>query len=126
MRNTVQNVIEMLTGAILIGLGLIYLAYQYKSISKLTDRLTQEITEDKNIIKQSNTVAIDKVTGEEICAAIMGYRDYPIMVDGYLIPIDGYDFEAYFSYIKDGIYKKQYNYNDNRKITMIIYTYTGT
>lgn len=126
MRNSVINVIEMLIGSILIGLGLIYLMSQYKALSELTDTLTEKITKDDKIIRQYNNNALDQVTHAELCAAIMGYREYPIMVDDNLIPSDGQDYELYFSYVKTGLYKKEYLYDDNRNIIMLIFTFIGT
>jgi len=125
MRNSVINVMEMLTGTIIFGLGLIYLAYQYEALSGLTERLTEKSTEDKNVIQQYNINTMGNVTHAEIYAAIMGYREYPIMVDNNIIPAAGSDYELYFSYIKKGLYKKQYKYDENRNIEIILYSYLG-
>ena len=126
MRNSVINVIEMLIGSILIGLGLIYLMSQYKALSGLTDILTGKIIEDDKIIRQYSKSALDRVTHAELCASIMGYREYPIMVDDNLIPTDRQDYELYFSYIKTGVYKKENLYDDNRNIIMLKFTFIGT
>lgn len=126
MRNSVINIIETIIGAVLVGLGLIYLMSQYKVLSGLSNILTEKIIEDNKVFQQYNISDIDRVTHGEIYAAIMGYREYPIMVDNNLIPEDGQDYELYFSYIRNGLYQKQYQYDETRNIVMILYSYLGT
>ena len=126
MRSSVLNVIEVLIGAILTCLGLIYLMTQYKALSKMTDMLNEKIIEDHKIIQQYNPNTEEHATHSEIIAAIIGYREYPIMVNNNLIPVDGKDYDLYFSYIRNGLYKKGYKFDDNRKITMIIFTSIST
>ncbi len=55
----------------------------------------------------------------------MSYREYKIMVDKNIVPIYGHDYDLYFTYIKDGFYRKEYQYGANKDIVMIIYTYMG-
>lgn len=126
MRNSVTNVIELLIGAILIGLGLLYLTSQYKALSRLTDIITQETIEDSNVFQQYSDITIKQISNDEVYAAIMGYREYPIMVDDNLIPQNGQDYELYFSYIKNGIYIKKYQYDSNRNILMIVFSHLST
>ncbi|CRZ33733.1 hypothetical protein DFR55_1229 [Herbinix hemicellulosilytica] len=126
MREAVSNIVEMITGSVIISLGLIYLIFQYNTISSLTENIIKNVTEDKKFFQQYNTVDINTVSEEEIYAAIMGYREYPIMVNGSLIPPDGQDYNVYFSNIKKGLYNKEYRYDDNRNITMIIYSLKGS
>jgi len=116
---------EMLIGAVLFGLSLIYLMTHYKALSGLTNLLTEEAIKDNSAIQQYNSNALDQVNHAEIYAAIMGYREYPIMVDDNLIPVNGDEYELYFSYIKNGLYKKQYQYDANRNIEMIVYSFMG-
>ena len=126
MREAISNIIEMIIGLVIIGLGLIYLIFQYNAISRLSDSIIKKVTGDKSFFQQYNSVDINTVTEEEIYAAIMGYREYPIMVNGSLIPPDGQDYNVYFSNIKKGLYNKEYRYDDNRNITMIIYSLKGS
>lgn len=125
MRDSVIHVVELILGALLIGLGLLYLVSQQRSLSELTDLVTEQIIEDKNIYQQFNLMDINQASDKEVYAAIMGYREYPIMVNGFVIPSEGYDYELYFSHIRKGTYRKEYQYETNRRIAMIIYTYIG-
>ena len=124
MRNSVVHVIELLLGALLLGLGLLYLESQYRALSRLSDATTLSKIEDKHIFEQCGLTDINQVSDKEVYA-IMGYRQYPIMVDDFLLPINGHDYELYFTYIKSGYYKKKYQYDENRRIVMILYTYMG-
>lgn len=123
MRNTVTNIIELLIGAILMGLALVYLTSQYRALFNLTDIITQETIRDSSVFQQFSDISIKQISYEEVYAAIMGYREYPIMVDDKLIPENGYDYELYFSYVKKGLYNKEYRFDDKRKIIMIIYSF---
>lgn len=126
MRNSVINIIDILLGAFLLGLGLLYLLSQYTALSRLTDIISLQTIEDNNVYQQFNLTTIDQVYDEEVYATIMGYREHPIIVDGHVIPINGHDYELYFTYLKDGYYKKEYEYEVGRHIVMIQYTYIGT
>lgn len=125
MRNSVTHAIELLIGAILIGLGLLYLMSQYRVLSRLSDVITQDIIEDSNVFQQHSNIYIQKISHEEIYAVIMGYRDYPIMIDKNVVPQNELDYELYFSYIKDGYYQKEYSYDENRNLIIIKFSYIG-
>ena len=81
MRNSVVHVIELLLGALLLGLGLLYLESQYRALSRLSDATTLSKIEDKHIFEQCGLTDINQVSDKEVYAAIAGYRQYPIMVD---------------------------------------------
>lgn len=126
MQRSVTHIIEIIVGAILIGLGLLYLSSQYRVLSNLTDIVTLNITEDTKVIQQYDNANILHVSDKDVYTAIMGYRDYPIMVDdNVVIPLIGQDFDVYFSYIKEGRYIKDYSYNEDRNIVMILFLYQG-
>lgn len=125
MRSSAMNVIELLIGAILIGLGLIYLSSQYRSLFNLTDIISREIIEDSNLYQQYNDISINKISSDEVYAAIMGDREYPIMVDEFIIPQNGQSYQLYFTYIKNGAYLKEYRHDKNRNIIMIVFSYLG-
>ncbi|NLO08286.1 MAG: hypothetical protein GX129_00220 [Clostridiales bacterium] len=125
MRNSVINVVELILGALLIGLGLLYLMTQYRSLTQLTDIITMQAVGGDRVYQQYNLANTMEVADEEVYAAIMGYKEYPIMVDDKLIPLNGHDYELYFSYIRDGYYKKDYRYERDRQIVMVLYTYMG-
>ncbi len=126
MRNTVTNVIELLIGGILIGLGLLYLSSQYKALSRLTEIISKDIIEDNKLYPQYSFTNTNQVTDGELYSAIMGPREYPIMVDENPIPANGHDYGLYFTYIKTGDYKKEYYYDESRNIIMVVYSYLNT
>lgn len=126
MRDSIVHVIELLLGVLLIGLGLLYLNSQYKALTHLVDILALQTIEDSKVYQQYSFVTMDQVSDEEVLSTIMGYREYPIMVDSNVIPLNGHNYELYFTYLRDGYYKKEYQYEANRRIVMILYTYIGT
>ena len=126
MRNSLIYVIELTIGALFLGLGLLYLVSQYKALSRLTNTITLQTIEDNKAYRQYNITNSNEVSDIEVYAAIMGYRDYPIMVDEHIVPLNGHDYELYFSYVRDGnYYNKKYLYDTNRHISMILFTYIG-
>lgn len=118
--------IEMLIGAILMGLGLLYLGSQYRALLRLVDVISHETIEDRNVRGQYSLGDILQVRDSEVFVTIMGHREYPIMVDDDVVPLSGEDYDLYFSYIKKGNYKKEYRYDENRNIIMILFLYQGT
>ncbi|NLJ95740.1 MAG: hypothetical protein GX321_01190 [Clostridiales bacterium] len=125
MQKNVTHIIEMLIGAILIGLGLLYLTWQQRALTRLMDAISLDIVQDSCVIQQYNNTNIMQVTDKDVYVAIIGYRQCPIMVDANVIPLYGQDYELYFSYIKKGNYKKDYSYDADRNIIMIHFTYEG-
>lgn len=125
MQRSITHVIEIIIGAILIGLGLLYLSSQYRVLSNLMDIVTISITEDNKIHQQYDNTNILQVTDKDVYTAIMGYREYPIMVDDNVVLLKVQDYELYFSYIKEGNYRKDYRYDANRNIVMILFSYQG-
>jgi hypothetical protein len=126
MRTAVANIIELLIGAILIGIGLLYLTSQYRALTRLTNTISQESIKDNKVFAQYNVVSIESFNDKEVYAAIMGYREYSIMVDENLIPADGHDYELYLTYVKLGKYRKDYRYSIDRHIIMIVYSFLDT
>lgn len=126
MRDSIIHVIELILGALLLGLGLLYLMSQYRVLNRLTDNIRLQTIGDRSVYQQYNLVNTMQISDEDVYATIMGYREYPIMVDDNIVPLNGHDYELYFTFIKDGYYKKEYRYEVGRHISMILYTYIGT
>ncbi len=120
-----MDAVELLIGLMLLGLGLSYLAWQDNNLSDLTEHIIREAIENCHVLQQYNLVDVNQVSDEELYATIMGYRQYPIMVDEYTVPLNGNDYELYFTYIKEGYYKKEYQYDEERHIVMLLYSYLG-
>jgi hypothetical protein len=123
MNRSYTNVFEILVGSVLIGLGLLHLTSQYRSLLSLNERISLEIIDDKYLYQENNIPKMDRINSEELCATIMGYREYPIMIDDKLIKLDESDYETYLTYIKKGQYKKEYQYDESRHLIMILYFY---
>lgn len=125
MRNAVSNVIGLVVGAILICLALTYMTTQYKALSILTNTIAQDIMINNKLQQQYSLIDINQVSDKELIATIMGYREYPIMVDDKIIPLNGHDYNLYITYVRDGFYKKEYQYEADRRIFIIHYEYIG-
>lgn len=125
MRHSVTNIFEMMIGAILIALGLFYLTAQCKAVDQLTDRVTETVIDNSGLYQQYNYVDINRVSKAELYAIVMGYHEYPIIIDGVFIPIDENNYEYYLSLIKNGYYIKSYEYDSKNEIIQIVYRYAG-
>ncbi len=120
------NLIETLLGAIILGLGLVYLAAQYQGTEKLSSIALEIELGNENLYQQYHKNSIRQISMEELYSVLIGFREYPISIDGTLIAPDDMDYTKYISLIKEGYYTKSYLYNDTRDIIMILYTYAGT
>lgn len=108
-------------------LGLSYLKLQTETTNLFTEQIADQVADgNNNVYQQSSDVNRSIVSEEELYAMIMGYRDYPIIIDGKEISTEGDDVETYIAYLADGLYLKKYRYNSNHEIEKIIVTYTGT
>lgn len=123
MRFPVINVWEVVVGGLLIALGLLYLSAQFKTIDKLINIANETLLDDENIYQQHSNVTRNTISDDELCAIVMGYREYPIVIDGVTISTDGNDYDYYLSLIKDGSFTKKYQCNSNNQIVQIIYVY---
>ncbi len=125
MRHTITDSYELILGALLLGLGLLYLASQEERADRLLHVAMERVIEDQAINQQYNEIDINQVRDTELYAMIMGYREYPIVIDGQVIAPDGNDYPTYFGYIRKGSYTKSYRYDSGHKIMWIEYTYAG-
>ena len=125
MHRISTEIYELVIGSIILGLGLIYLTFLLCSSDRLIKIAEEEVLDNEALYQQYSTVDIMLVTSYEIYATIMGTRDYPIIIDNKKIEVEGNDYNLYFSYIKEGTYKKTYNYDRYRNILQIIYQYSG-
>lgn len=125
MRFPAINVLETIVGGLLIVLGMAYMYAQSQSVDKLTNIVNEAMIKDEHIYQQNNSVNINKISDDELYAVMMGYREYPIFIDGVSISTDSNDFDYYSSLIKEGYYTKSYQCDSNNNITQIIYTYVG-
>lgn len=119
------HIFEMIAGAVLLGMGLLYLSSQYRIMDRLSETVKKEIIQEEDIYQQYHDIHLNQVSKEELYALIMGYREYPIVIDGTAIYPDDMENEAYIPLIKDGQYKKEYVYDANHNITKIVFSYTA-
>lgn len=126
MRSGLMHTIEMIIGAILLAFGLYYLVSQAKAMNLMIDTVSDEALETRDIYSQSNEMTVYEVSDVELNAIIMGYREYPIIIDGNLINPEGTDYETYSSYIKATGYTKSYVYDSQHCIRQIVFSSKAT
>jgi hypothetical protein len=120
------NIFDIIVGAILLGLGLLYLISQYRVTKELTDKANDIVLENNELYQQYSNIDGNLISDDELYAITMGYREYPIVIDGITIATDNDNYEYNLTLIKDGFYKKSYECNAENEILRIIYSYTGT
>lgn len=125
IRVTTTNIIEMIIGAILLGLGLLYLSAQSRTVDRLIGIANEDVLAEGDLYQQFNNVDISQVSYEELVSIVIGYRDYPIVIDGHVIPTDGNDYDYYFTLISGGYYTKSYVFDAGHNLVQIIYTNSG-
>lgn len=125
MHKSIIHVLELMIGAVLLALGLTYLTSQLKMMDGLINLTCMDILENTNILQQYNDCNINLVSDEELYAMIMGYREYPIIIDGNLIEETGTEYELYSAYIQEGYYTKSYQYDSKHDIKQILFVHTG-
>lgn len=123
MRNSIIHLIEMIFGIILLALGLMYLFGQEKSLNRLINTVNDDVIDSKSIYQQSNDVDMNIVPNENLYAIVMGYREYPITIDGTEISADGTEYDYYFTLIKSGSYQRSYEFDSGHNIIKVNYTY---
>ncbi len=126
MRSGMIHLIEMMIGAIVLAFGISYLVVQIGTMNQLLVMIGDKVLKTRDIYDQSSEIAIYEVSDEELYAMIMGYREYPIIIDGNLVKTDGTDYEAYSSYIKDDFYTKCYVYDSQHCIKQIVFNHRKT
>lgn len=125
MKNAVSHVYEMILGALLFILGMWFLVSNEKVIDRMTDIVNDKVIETQDLYQQTNDVNINMISDDELYAIVIGYREYPITIDGTLIEVDGFDYENYVTLIKEGIYIRSYVFNSVHNIIRVNYTYSG-
>lgn len=125
MGNSVTSVMEITVGGLLVICGIIYLSMQSRNLEQFTSITMSNIIEDENIFQLYHDFDRNSITSDELYAVLIGYREYPIVIDGITIRTDGCDLEYYTSLIQAGRYKKEYQYDSNSKIELIRYSYLG-
>lgn len=126
MRFITKHIYEMVIGALLLALGLLYLSTQRDSIHRLVNVVKGDLIEQRDLYQQASQFDQNKVTDEHLYALLMGYREYPIVINGNEIPVDGSDYEFYFSLITQNTYTKSYVYDSGHNIIKVVFNESGT
>lgn len=126
MNITETNIADIIIGALILGLGLLYLTTQYKLTEEVTEIAEGTVLQENNLYQQFNDDNISRITDEELYAILMGYREYPIKIDDTVIAAGDMDYSKYISFIREGYYLKSYVYNPADNINQIVYTFVGT
>lgn len=125
MHRVTTHMYEIVIGAVILGLGLLYLTYQSKAADRMIEVAKSEVIESGDLYQQYSAVDINLISYHELYAIIMGIREFPIIIDGNVVEVDGNDYNTYFSYIREGYYRKTYNYDAKHDIKQIVFTYSG-
>lgn len=120
-----SHMLEMVIGILLFGAALFYLTAQTVAVDQLTKKVRDMALENNELYQQYNDTNINYVSDEELYAIMMGYREYPIVIDGVIMNTDVENYEEYISLIKDGNYRKSYQCDSENEITQIIFTSAG-
>ncbi len=120
-----MNIFEILIGAILLGLGLLFLKSQYTLEKNLISIALSHELETLDIFQQTD-YADNKVSDNELLAVLIGYRDYSVIIDGRTVHQEEVVYEDYISFVREGYYMKNYEYNAKHEISKVIYTYIVT
>lgn len=117
---------DLITGAIIFSLGLLLLTFYSKSTERLIKAVEGQLLEQGYLYQQCSNTDINLISDDELYPVIMGSSEYPVVIDGNIIDVGGNDYELYFSFIKDGYYKKSYIYDGGHKIIQIVYSYAAS
>lgn len=121
-----NHLLELLLIIFFFGAGMLFLNGEYTATKKLIDAISSQVLKEDYLYQQHNTLTTDNVSDEELCALIMGYRDYPMIIDGVTMNPEEEKPEDYLMLVKSGYYRKSYRRDANNNITQIIYTYNGS
>ncbi len=125
MKNSVINLLEMICGALFLAMGLLYLGKQEKNLNHLISAVNRRLLETESIYPEYNVINGSQISKENLYAVIIGYREYPITIDGVLIPAEEQDYEYYFTLIRSRFYKKKYEFDENQRIKQVDFLSTG-
>lgn len=115
----------MTFAAIVFCIG-IYLMFTMTDTYNDTVNQTREKIKNKELYQQENTKDREIITSGELIASLFYPLEYDIMIDGLLIEKTYYNLDDISGYnIKSCNYKKEYKYDDEGNIVMIIYTSIG-
>lgn len=120
------KIVDFMIGVVIFGSALLYLFAQYRTNEYFNNVLEDQVLEQKNLYQQTSDVTINLISDEEMKSIIMGYREYPIVLEGTMITTDDMDFDKNLLLIKDDLYIKSYKCNTDNEIIQIIYNSTGS
>jgi hypothetical protein len=129
MRGAFLHLIELICGIILLAFGLIHLFGQEKALNRLIATVNNDIVRTEGIAAQGLDAVMmnaNIISDEMLYAIVMGYREYPIIINGTEIATDGMEYEYYFTLIKAGSYQRSYVFDEMHNIRKVNYTYIGT
>jgi len=126
MKHNVAHGLEMIIGAIIFVLSMVFLLSNERILNRLITTVNNSAVDDEDLYQQYSNPDKNLITSEELYAMVIGYREYPIMINGFLIDSNGTEYENYILLIKNGDYSRSYSYDLERNIRSVNYTYNGT
>lgn len=125
MNNGVEHTLEIIIGTTLFVLAMIVLTSQKRELNRLTDLVQENLIRRDTIYQQEKEIDSLYVSHTHLYAIMMGYREYPIVIEDVLVEANDTDYETIISLIKEGNYEKHYEFNEYHEIQSICFRYIG-
>ncbi len=102
--------------------GLYLLIYETRAVSIMLDVVKHQI-KDEEIYRQYSDNIMEEISFAEMISILMNELEYDIEINGALIRVSEHDIDKIDNYsLTVGPYLKQYQYDENGNILLIIYT----
>lgn len=116
---------KLLIGAasgLVLCIGLYLLIFETRIVSNMFD-IVRDQMKDKELYQQYYAEDIEEVPYAELVATLINVLEYDIVIDGKLIKRNEHDIDKIAGYsLKEGDYRKEYQYDEGGSITLITYT----
>lgn len=116
---------KLLIGAasgLVLCIGLYLLIFETRIVSNMFDVVRDQM-KDEELYQQYYAEDVEEVPYAELVATLINVLEYDIVIDGKLIKRNEHDIDKIAGYsLKEGIYRKEYQYDESGNITLITYT----
>jgi hypothetical protein len=119
---TSQKLLIGAASTLMFCIGLYLILYETRIVSNMFDVVRNQM-KDKELYQQYYVEDIEKVSYPELIATLLNDLEYDIVINGVLIQRNEHDFDQIPEYrLNEGDYRKDYQYDESGKITLITYT----
>lgn len=117
-----QKLLIGAASALMFCIGLYLILYETRIVSNMFDVVRNQM-KDEELYQQYYVEDIEKVSYPELIATLLNDLEYDIVINGVLIQRNEHDFNRISEYrLNEGDYRKDYQYDESGKITLITYT----